>query len=124
MVHICDALVRYDSHNPYVSENVTFCLTSLEDMRARYAVARPLLYMFRITIKDLGISISDDLERRLEASVRLDPDELLDACTRLTYKQPISQILINTETGLTQSFVDRWKEVTEEGNKQMDIGVY
>ena len=82
--------------------------------------------MFRTAIKAIGLSISDDLERRLDASARLDPDELLDACTRPTYKQPSSQILTNTEAGLGQSFVDMlvntMGDESRRKQKRMDIG--
>ena len=135
MVHICEALVRYDRANSdfsTVSETVEFCLDSLEEIRVSYPVADPLQQMFRVSLKEQGISIPDEVERRFAALVHLGPDALLDACTRPTYRQPMAQIMSNMEPGLGHSFIHMWNDVTEDrsggkqkgkqkGSKSMDI---
>ena len=135
MVHICEALVRYDIADPESSttlEIVEFCLSSLEQIRVCYPIADSLQQMFRMSLKEQGVSIPDEFERRFAPLAQLGPDDLLDACTRPTYRQPVHQIMTNMEPGIGQSFIHRWSESTEDqgggkqkgkqkGGKPMDI---
>ena len=117
MVHICEALVRYgvaDSQSPTISETVEFCLSVLEQTRIAFPIAGPLQQMFRTSLKEQGIPIPDKLERRMGAPTRYTPDELLDACIRLTYRLPVSQIISNMEPDLGQSFMEMWNELTQD----------
>ena len=118
-MHICDALIRYTltsserPHNsPPQSEVVNFCLETLEEMRGDYPIALALQAMFRISLNELGVPFSTDQEAILEASAQLGLHNLLDACTRPTYRQPTLQILTNMEDGIAQTFVDEWTRRT------------
>ena len=106
LVNLADAVVLYDGHGDSTPRTVEFCLTSLEEAKAGYPVAAPLQKMFCISLTEYGISISDELERMIRVPARMAPEQLLDACTRPTYRQPIAQITHNMEEGLGQAFMD------------------
>ncbi len=125
MVHICEALVRYDIPGPglpLVSEVVKFCLTSLEEIRSSYPVADALQQMFRSSLKDQGVPIPDDLDERFATQVQLSPDDLLDACTRPTYRQPIRQLMSNLEPALGPTFIEVWRDLPENRMQRKEKG--
>lgn len=113
MVHLCDAVVRYDGHGETTPRTVKFCLTSLEEAKVGYPLAGSLQQMFRLSLGDYGIPVPNGVERMIGKSARMGPEELLDACTRSTYKQPFSQILPNMEADLGQNFVNGWQGIAE-----------
>ena len=114
LVHLCDAVVRYDAYDEATrTECIHYCFTSLEQAKVGYPLAGPLQKMFRLALSDYKIPISDELERIIGASARIGPEELLEACTRSSYVQPILQILPNMEPGLGQDFMDRFQEAFE-----------
>ena len=113
MVHLCDAVVRYTGQSDLTPITVEFCLTSLEEAKIGYPVAGPLQKMFSLSLSEYGIPVPNELERMIGTSAHIGPEELLDACTRSTYKQPITQILPNMETELGQNFVNGWQRMAK-----------
>lgn len=69
--------------------------------------------MFRTALSDYKVSVSDELEGIIGASARLGPEELLEACTRESYVQPVLQIVPNMETRLGQDFMDGYHQQYE-----------
>ncbi len=118
IVHVCDALVRYDAQGAAATETARFCLESLEEAKVGYPLAGPLQKMFRLALDDYSISIPDGLERLCGPPSRYGPEELLNACTRPSYQQPILQMLPNLDPGLAQDFMDDWEKLCEERPKQ------
>ena len=118
IVHICDAIVRYTSN----TEIARFCLESLEEAKTGYPLAGPLQKMFRLALDGYGISLPDELERLCGPSSRYGPEELLDACTRPSYQQPIIQLLPNLEPQLAQDFMDEWQKLCDERPQQNQPG--
>lgn len=104
VVHICDALVRFDRHHESTPEVIRFCLETLQDARVSYTLAGPLERMFCQAISDYGIALSDDLSELAHSISHYGPEEMLEACTRITYRQPSSQILSNLEPGIAREF--------------------
>lgn len=122
LVHLCDAVVRYDGHGTTTPRTVEFCLTSLEEAKVGYPVAGPLQKMFRLSLTEYNVPIANELERMIGVSGRMGPEELLDACTRPTYKQPISQILPNMEAELGQEFMNGWQRIAEGTSAGLKLG--
>lgn len=91
-----------------MSEVVTFCLGSLDEIRSCYPIASRLQAMFGQSLRELGVDLSEQQEQLLAASGQMTLNDLLDACTRPTYKQPTLQILSNMEEGLAQDVMDQW----------------
>ena len=125
MVHICEALVRYDIPGPGsvpVPQVVKFCLDSLEEIRTSYPVADALQQMFRSSLKDQNIPIPEDLDERFAAQAQLSPDDLLDACTRPTYRQPIRQLMSNLEPALGPAFIEMWTSLPDDRGSRRKKG--
>ena len=113
MVHICEAFTRYGGdtmQEPDCPEIVDFCLRALEQNRVSYPIAGPLQQMFRSSLIDQGLSLPVELTRQVRAAMQYSSDELLDACTRPTYRLPVSQIVANMEPDLGHNFMDLWNE--------------
>lgn len=97
VVHICDALVRLDGGNESTSEVTRFCLETLQDARISYALAGPLQRMFCLALEEYGVPLSDDMKQLAESFSQYGPEEMLEACTRITYRQPSSQLHLTSE---------------------------
>lgn len=124
IVHICDALVKYDTAGVSTPDTVRFCLESLQESKVGFPMAGPLQKMFRLALAGYNIPLADDLERLIGPSSYYGPDELLDACTRPTYQQPIAQLLPNFDPSLAQDFMDAWQKLYDErseDNKPADV---
>ena len=105
LVHLCDAVVRWDGHGDTTPRTVEFCLVSLEEAKVGYPVAGPLQKMFRLSLTEYGISVPNELERMMGMSAHLGPEELLDACERPTYRQPMAHFFHIMEEVLGQDFM-------------------
>ena len=122
LVHLCDAVVRYDGHGDTTPKTVEFCLTSLEEAKVGYPVAGPLQQMFRHSLTEYGIPVPNELEHMMGVSACIGPEKLLDACIRPTYKQPIEQFLPNMEAELGQNFMDGWQRIAEGKSAEPPLG--
>ena len=122
LVILSDALVRYDDHGDATGRTVEFCFTSLEEAKVGYSIAGPLQKMFRLSLTECRIPVSDKLERMIGASARMGPEELLEACTRSTYRQPIAQIMPNMEADLGPAFVNGWQHIADGRPPEMPLG--
>ena len=110
-MHLCDAIIRFDAtDNVSRTECIEFCLISLEQAKLGYTVAGPLQKMFHAALSDYDISISREMERHIGSSVRIGPEELLEACTRASYRQPIAQLLPNMAPRLGQEFIEGYQQ--------------
>lgn len=110
MVQICDSYIRHGRAGETSPRIIEFCFGCLEDAKVGYPVAGPLQKMFRNSLSEYNVPVPDELERMIGESVRLGPDELVDACTRTTYKQPISQVLPNMTNDIGQTFSIAWQQ--------------
>ena len=122
LVDLSDAMVRYDDHRDAILETVEFCFTSLEEAKVGYPVAGPLQKMFRLSLTEYRVPVSDRLERMIGGASRLGPEELLDACTRPTYRQPIQQLMPGIKADLGQDFMDGWQHLAETQSAALPLG--
>lgn len=120
VTHICDALVRFDRGNESSPEVIRFCLETLQDARISYVVAGPLQRMFWLAVAEYGIVLSDDLEELANSFSHYGPEEMLEACTRITYQQPSSQILSNLASGIARDFSHIRMHMADEGGLEAD----
>lgn len=113
LVNLSDALVRYGELGDATVRTVEFCFSSLEEAKIGYPLAGALQKMFRQSLTEYRIPVSDELERMIGASMHLGPEDLLDACTRPTYRQPFAQIIPMMEADAGQGFMDGWQHIAE-----------
>lgn len=104
VAHICDTLIRCDSDSESTPEVARFCLETLQDARISYALAGPLQRMFCLAIVEYGVALSDDLTQLAKSISQFGPEDMLEACTRITYQQPSKQILSNLNPGIARDF--------------------
>ncbi|KAL6718992.1 hypothetical protein ACLMJK_003227 [Lecanora helva] len=109
LVQLCDAVLRYDAAGETTPQTIYFCLTALEDAKVGYPVACALEKMFRNSLAEYDIEVPAEVEASVTRSDYLTPEELLDACTRQTYRQPISQILPNVQEDTGREFMQHWR---------------
>ncbi len=112
LVHLCDSLVHYGSSSVDSSDVATFCLRSLEAAKVGYPFAGPLQKMFLMALSEYGVKISNELERSVGAANRIGPEDLLDACTRSSYRLSIAQILPNMEEQLGPDFMNGFDQIS------------
>jgi hypothetical protein len=120
MVLLCDTAVHYDAVGEATPQVIHFCLTFLQDAKRGYPVAGPLQKMFRDSLSEYNLPVPDELERLIGTSARISPEELLDAFTRLTYRQPIAQIRPHMDSNLGTEFVKSWQHVLLEVEASKD----
>ena len=121
LVSLSDAVVRYDGNGETTPRTVELCLTSLQEAKVGYPVAGSLQQMFRHSLSEYQIPVSDALERMIGASAHLGPEELLNACTRPTYKQPISQLMPALDADLGYAFLSRWQHLAESRSPELPL---
>ena len=119
-VHICDISIRFDRESPSTADTIRFCLESLQEAQVGYSIAGPLQQMFCISMAEYHVPVPDDLVEAMGASSEFEPEHLLDACTRPTYKQPLNQILPNLDQNLGVEFVQLCEEAARKNS--MKIG--
>lgn len=66
LVNLADALVRYGDFDDATVRTVEFCFTSLEEAKIGYPLAGALQKMFRQSLTEYRIPVSDELERMIE----------------------------------------------------------
>ena len=129
LVHLCDAVVRYDGAGEVSDQAIRFCLSSLEEAKTGYPVAGPLQKMFRVALSEYQVPVPRELERMMRSTLRLGSEDLLKVCSRLTFRVPISQLLPSMDSDLSQQFVDEWqkfgdRDLSSRGKlRSMDIGM-
>lgn len=91
LIHLADFLVRFGA--PRVAQEAAlFCLESLKESRVGYAVCGPLQELFQRTLIECGIPILNELAEAASPVSDFCLDEVMDACTRLSYTQPVEHI--------------------------------
>ncbi len=119
-VHVCDAFVKYGRHDLNSADTIRFCLESLQQAKVGYPIAGPLQKMFCLSMAEYDVPVPDDLVELVGHTSEYDPEDFLDACTRTTYKQPISQIIPNLHYDLGDEFVRDCQEAARKNSMKID----
>ena len=100
-LHLIDVIARFFPRAVGRSgelglEAVQFGCRILIESRDKYPVAGPLYEMLQRTASECGVSLPESLNRSITANPRdndiFREDDLIDACTRYTYLQPVYEI--------------------------------
>lgn len=108
LLHHCDALVRYSPEQPIASETVQFCLEVLQQTRVGFPLCGPLQSLFRQTAEECGVQVSH-LANMVDSFTHYNMDDILDACTRLSYTQPLDQILRHFDPEIGREWGREWE---------------
>ncbi|KAF2805632.1 uncharacterized protein BDZ99DRAFT_524592 [Mytilinidion resinicola] len=113
LVHICDALVRFDTPEIDKPELVEFCLKGLHEASPSFSFVGPLQFMFLQTVREQGVATPANLHELMDGRTHYGPEDLLDACERVTYVQPIEILLQRFDPGISADFEPEWQEFIE-----------
>ena len=114
VLHLGDTLLRYSPDEPPAPSVAVFCLEMLSKTSAGFAVCGPLSSLFRRTSNELGVELPADIDERIGKSVEYSLDDILDACTRLSYRQPTEQALRHMDSSIAADWATEWeKQIVE-----------
>ncbi|KAL8934880.1 MAG: hypothetical protein Q9216_005689 [Gyalolechia sp. 2 TL-2023] len=111
VVHIGDALVRYSPHEPPGSDVVEFCLGLLQQASVGFAICGPLQELYRRTAYECGVQLPANIETITGQLGSYGMDDILDACTRLDYKQPVDQSIRHIADNIAEEWPSTWERV-------------
>jgi len=127
LLHLCETLLRHSPADPNASDVIRIGMESLEDAGRGHDLCGVLIAMFKQTVKDCGLYLPEDVEELTRTRHQYTPDELLGACSRLTYTQPTALILERVDPMLVQDFAEEWQRLIEDRGslekKKRDVGV-
>ena len=114
MVHLGDAMIRFTKGDPSfpAADVVRFCMDVLEEAKIGPSICGPLQQMFGSAALEMGLTMPDDLKHMIHQCSKYSPEDLLIACTRVTFKQPITQILPMLDASLVEDFPEVWQKMS------------
>ena len=118
LLHLCDVLVRHSPQDPPASTVIKLCLEILNQTRPGFAICGPLQSLFHQTTVDCGLQVPPEVDAIVDSFNHYLIDDILDACTRLTYSMPMDQIVRQIDPDLAQDWAGEWqKRVISRGDK-------
>lgn len=114
MVHLGNAMITFTKNDTSLpaADVVRFCMDVLEEAKIGSSVCGPLQQMFGSAALELGVSMPNDLKLAIHQCSKHSPEDLLIACTRVTFKQPITQILPMLDSSLAVDFPEVWQKMS------------
>jgi len=109
LVQLCDALLSYSPLEPPASETVAFCLHALQHTHAGFALCGPLQSLFTQRVRECGIRIPEELEKLVDSVDDYSVDDILDACTRLSYTEPLDQSIRYIDPLIAKEWNGEWE---------------
>ena len=122
ILHLGDTLLRYSPTEPPGTDVAVFCLEMLARTSAGFVVCGPLSALFRQTTEELDIELPPDLDERIGPPMTYTVDDILDACTRLTYRQPTEQTVRHMDRSLADDWAVEWESQVVEPRLRKDSG--
>lgn len=111
IVHLADAFIKFPSDNASSADVTAFCLEVLGQNQQGFPVCGPLSQVFWTAAREAGVELPEEKEKELLGSTdRYGVDDILDACTRLSYAQPVDQISRSIDSAIGDHWQDEWRE--------------
>lgn len=107
LLHACDVLIRFSPTKPSATAVVENCLLYLKeavDGGGGFSVCNALKEMFRRTAIECHVRLPDDIDELMGENTKYTSEMLLDACRRLTYRQPVKRLVANMEDKISEDF--------------------
>ncbi|KAK5015676.1 hypothetical protein LTR60_002761 [Cryomyces antarcticus] len=114
LVHLCEALLRSRPANAECYEAITFCLEMLREALPGFLFLGPMQAMFCQTVVDNGFLLPKNVHELMGGRTHYGPEDLLDACERTTFTQPIDMLLDRLDPTIENNFEDEWKQFIEQ----------
>ncbi|KAH7042225.1 hypothetical protein B0J12DRAFT_674230 [Macrophomina phaseolina] len=98
VVHICETLMRGGAVIEDDRQRVIqFALETKHECLANFAYVGPLQYMFCQTVLEEGLPLPKDLDKLMDGRTVYGPEEILDACERVSLNHPYSMLRGRTQ---------------------------
>lgn len=110
-VYLGDALIRYSPSDPLAPKVVAFCLEVLHDNRPGFAICGPLQELFRRSAVTCRVALPSTLRELMKPNQHCGVDDILDACTRISYRQPIEQIVQHIDPSIAEDWDEEWRRI-------------
>ncbi len=110
-LHLCDVLIRYSPSEPNAPDVVSFCLEVLQANRAGFAICGPLQELFRKTAVECHVALPRNIRELMKPAPFYGVDDILDACTRISYTQPYEQIGRFIDPDIAEHWDDDWRQI-------------
>jgi len=110
LLHACDVLIRFSRTQPSATTVVENCLLYLKeaaDGRGGFSVCGPLQEMFRRSAIECHVRLPDNIYELMGEDTNYTSEMLLDASTRLSYRQPVERVVANMEDTISADFVQQ-----------------
>ncbi|KAL8682490.1 MAG: hypothetical protein Q9186_001437 [Xanthomendoza sp. 1 TL-2023] len=111
IVHLGDALIRYSPQDPPASDMVEFVLGLLQQASVGFPICGPLQELFQRTAVDCGTKMPPNIDAIAGPLGSYGVDDILDACTRLDYKQPVDQSRRHIDEGIAAEWATKWQDI-------------
>lgn len=129
LVHLGEAIISYSPQGTPAPETLNFCLQALQQARAGFALCGPLQFLFRQRAEECGVRMPEELGELATSFDHYEMDDILDACTRLTYAEPLEQIMRHIDPAIAEEWNQEWeqqvigrKNLQSTGGKYLQIG--
>ena len=99
-VHLAEAVVVYKPEE--APEALHISMVALQEARIGSGLCGPLLELLRERALAHNIELPTTLTSTLGSPSNFDIDQILDACTRMTYTQPLKEILCHFDSSPTE----------------------
>ncbi|KAK7522488.1 hypothetical protein IWZ03DRAFT_120028 [Phyllosticta citriasiana] len=110
VVHICVAFLQGRKSAPEDAyPTIRFGLEAMEEALAGFEYAGPLELLFCKTVAELDLAATEALKALISSLPEYGPEELLDACERVTCTQPRSTLVGRIDKSFGDEFVRLWK---------------
>lgn len=113
VVHIGDALIRYSPQDPPGTQVVEFVLSVLQEASPGFSICGPLQELFRRTAVECNVELPENVEEMTGNLGNYSIDDILDACTRLDYKQPTDQAVRHMDENIAKEWESCWQQIVE-----------
>ncbi|KAL8660241.1 MAG: hypothetical protein Q9202_006733 [Teloschistes flavicans] len=113
VIHTGDTLIRYTPHDPLGTQVVEFCLTTLQEASVGFPICGPLQELFRRAAVECGVQLPSNIEEITGNLGSYGMDDILDACTRLDYKQPVDQSVRHVDDKVEEEWASKWQQIVE-----------
>ncbi|KAL8993298.1 MAG: hypothetical protein Q9169_006447 [Polycauliona sp. 2 TL-2023] len=113
IVHLGDALIRYSPKEPPATDMVEFSLGVLQQASIGFPICGPLQELFKRTAVDCGVEMPSNVDELTGPLGSYGVDDILDACTRLDYKQPTDQSTRHVDENIAAEWPSKWQEIVD-----------
>lgn len=101
---LADAIMVYDPQNG--AQALRIAMGALQEARIGFPVCDPLQELFRKRAVRHDAKVPPELVNTMQSEVRFSMDDILDACMRLSYVQPLPQITCHFDPAMASQRAD------------------